>query len=268
MSERLDLYIVTNCGVKSRERAKQLIKNGLVSVNGKVCVKPSVLVDENSGVECRPDDMKFVGRGGLKLEHACDVFGLDLTGKVCADIGASTGGFTQCMLEHGAEFVYAVDVGHGQLDESLCNDSRVKNCEGVNARYLTADFFDRPVQFISGDLSFISLKLVIKSFCDCLCDSGEMVLLIKPQFEAGKQALNKKGIVKDRKDHVRVITELLGCFRAEGLAAEKITVSPVKGGDGNLEYLILLKNADMTADKLGQLNIKEFVNEAFDSFKD
>ena len=226
MSERLDLYIVTNCGVKSRERAKQLIKNGLVSVNGKVCIKPSVLVDENSGVECRPDDMKFVGRGGLKLEHACDVFGLDLTGKVCADIGASTGGFTQCMLEHGAEFVYAVDVGHGQLDESLCNDSRVKNCEGVNARYLTADFFDRPVQFISGDLSFISLKLVIKSLCDCLCDSGEMVLLIKPQFEAGKQALNKKGIVKDRKDHVRVITELLGCFRAEGLAAEKITISP------------------------------------------
>ncbi|MFR5050012.1 MAG: SAM-dependent methyltransferase [Ruminococcus bicirculans (ex Wegman et al. 2014)] len=103
-------------------------------------------------MKCRPDDMKFVGRGGLKLEHACDVFGLDLTGKVCADIGASTGGFTQCMLEHGAEFVYAVDVGHGQLDESLCNDSRVKNCEGVNARYLTADFFDRPVQFISGDL--------------------------------------------------------------------------------------------------------------------
>ena len=172
------------------------------------------------------------------------------------------------MLELGAEFVYAVDVGHGQLDESLCNDSRVKNCEGVNARYLTANFFDRPVQFISGDLSFISLKLVIKSLCDCLCDGGEMVLLIKPQFEAGKQALNKKGIVKDRKDHVRVITELLGCFRAEGLAAEKITISPVKGGDGNLEYLILLKNADMTADKLGQLNIKEFVNEAFDSFKD
>ena len=144
----------------------------------------------------------------------------------------------------------------------------MKNCEGVNARYLTADFFDRPVQFISGDLSFISLKLVIKSLCDCLCDGGEMVLLIKPQFEAGKQALNKKGIVKDHKDHVRVITELLGCFRAEGLAAEKITISPVKGGDGNLEYLILLKNADMTADKLGQLNIKEFVNEAFDSFKD
>lgn len=223
MSERLDVYIVTNCGVKSRERAKQLIKNGFVSVNGKVCVKPSILVDENDVVKCRPDDMKFV---------------------------------------------YAVDVGHGQLDESLCNDSRVKNCEGVNARYLTANFFDRPVQFISGDLSFISLKLVIKSLCDCLCDGGEMVLLIKPQFEAGKQALNKKGIVKDRKDHVRVITELLGCFRAEGLAAEKITISPVKGGDGNLEYLILLKNADMTADKLGQLNIKEFVNEAFDSFKD
>ena len=218
MSERLDVYIVTNCGVKSRERAKQLIKNGFVSVNGKVCVKPSILVDENDVVKCRPDDMKFVGRGGLKLEHACDVFGLDLTGKVCADIGASTGGFTQCMLEHGAEFVYAVDVGHGQLDESLCNDSRVKNCEGVNARYLTANFFDRPVQFISGDLSFISLKLVIKSLCDCLCDGGEMVLLIKPQFEAGKQALNKKGIVKDRKDHVRVITELLGCFREIGRA--------------------------------------------------
>lgn len=267
MSERLDVYITANCGVKSRERAKQLIKKGLVSVDGKVCTKPSALVDENNEVECSPDDMTFVGRGGLKLEHACNVFGLDLNGKVCADIGASTGGFTQCMLEHGAAFVYAVDVGHGQLDESLCSDSRVKNCEGVNARYLTADFFDKPVQFISGDLSFISLKLVIKPLYDCLCDSGEMVLLIKPQFEAGKQALNKKGIVKERKDHVRVITELLGCFRAEGLATEKITASPVKGGDGNLEYLILLKKAAMSEDKLGQFNIKEFVNEAFDSFR-
>ena len=267
MSERLDVYITANCGIKSRERAKQLIKKGLVSVDGKVCTKRSALVDENNEVECSPDDMTFVGRGGLKLEHACNVFGLDLNGKVCADIGASTGGFTQCMLEHGAAFVYAVDVGHGQLDESLCSDNRVKNCEGVNARYLTADFFDKPVQFISGDLSFISLRLVIKPLCDCLCDSGEMVLLIKPQFEAGKHALNKKGIVKERKDHVRVITELLGCFRAGGLAAEKITVSPVKGGDGNLEYLILLKKAAMSEDKLGQLNIKEFVNEAFDSFR-
>lgn len=140
MSERLDVYITANCGVKSRERAKQLIKKGLVSVDGKVCTKPSALVDENNEVECSPDDMTFVGRGGLKLEHACNVFGLDLNGKVCADIGASTGGFTQCMLEHGAAFVYAVDVGHGQLDESLCSDNRVKNCEGVNARYLTADF--------------------------------------------------------------------------------------------------------------------------------
>ncbi|WP_294101451.1 TlyA family RNA methyltransferase [uncultured Ruminococcus sp.] len=267
MSERLDVYITANCGIKSRERAKQLIKKGLVSVDGKVCTKPSALVDENNEVECSPDDMTFVGRGGLKLEHACNVFELDLNGKVCADIGASTGGFTQCMLERGAAFVYAVDVGHGQLDKSLCSDNRVKNCEGVNARYLTADFFDKPVQFISGDLSFISLKLVIKPLCDCLCNSGEMVLLIKPQFEAGKQALNKKGIVKERKDHVRVITELLGCFRAGGLAAEKITVSPVKGGGGNLEYLILLKKAAMSEDKLGQLNIKEFVNEAFDSFR-
>ena len=267
MSKRLDVYVAENCGIKSRERAKQLIKNGSVSVAGKVCTKPSAMVDENIAVECRPDDMKFVGRGGLKLEHACKVFGLDLKGKVCADIGASTGGFTQCMLEHGADFVYAVDVGHGQLDESLCQNEKVKNCEGVNARYLTADFFQKPVEFISSDISFISLKLVIKSLYECLCDNGEMVLLIKPQFEAGRNALNKKGIVKDRKDHIRVITELLACFHEVGLAAENITVSPVKGGDGNLEYLILLKKADMSADRLGMLNIKEFVNKAFDSFE-
>lgn len=263
MTNRLDVYITENCGIKSRERAKQLIKNGFVKVNGSVSTKPAMQVGDEDDIECLDDGMNFVGRGGLKLEHACEAFQLDLNNKVCADIGASTGGFTQCMLEHGAEFVYAIDVGHDQLDETLKSNVKVKNCEGVNARNLTADFFDKQISFISGDLSFISLKLVVPSLVNCLCDNGEIVLLIKPQFEAGKRALNKKGIVKAQNDHVRVLNELLSFFRASGLAVQGLAVSPIKGGDGNIEYLAYLKKCDLSNDKLGQLDLRSFVKEAF-----
>ena len=260
MSERLDLYIVTNCGVKSRERAKQLIKNGLVSVNGKVCIKPSVLVDENSGVECRPDDMKFVGRGGLKLEHACDVFGLDLTGKVCADIGASTGGFTQCMLEHGAEFVYAVDVGHGQLAWKLRNDERVVCMEKTNIRYVTPEDIDDKIEFASIDVSFISLTKVLPAVKELLTDSGEIVCLIKPQFEAGREKVGKKGVVRELSTHIEVVEMIVGYARSIGFRTLHLSYSPIKGPEGNIEYLLHISKDESKTDE--EFDIKALVEES------
>ncbi len=267
MSERLDVFLTLRGDVKSRERAKQLIKNGFVSVNGKECRKPAMSINVSDEVVCSDDGMCFVGRGGLKLDFACKAFQLDLYDMVCADIGASTGGFTQCMLEHGAKLVYAIDVGHGQLDESLCSDPNVINCEGVNARELTPEFFGRKLDFISGDLSFISLKLVTHALTECLKSGGDMVLLIKPQFEAGKQALNKKGIVKNQKDHIRVITELVQFFQLSGLTAKDLIASPVQGGDGNVEYLIYLNKSEPTVDFLNRFDVKSFVSDSFSRFK-
>ena len=264
MKERLDVLLVKRNLAASREKAKAIIMSGNVYVDNQKEDKPGTTFPEESKIEVRGHTLPYVSRGGLKLEKAMKEFQVSVEGKVCTDVGSSTGGFTDCMLQNGAEKVFAVDVGNNQLADKLRMDNRVISMENTDIREANIPLAD----FIGCDVSFISLTKIFESVYNILKDTGSGVFLIKPQFEAGKQALNKKGIVKDRKDHVRVITELLGCFRAEGLAAEKITISPVKGGDGNLEYLILLKNADMTADKLGQLNIKEFVNEAFDSFKD
>ncbi|SFB81105.1 TlyA family RNA methyltransferase [Ruminococcus albus] len=196
---RLDVYLTDNGISKSRERAKTMIKSGCVKLNGAVCTKPAAEVAEGDKVEADDSSFDYVGRGLIKLETAFQAFDLDIADLVCADIGASTGGFTQCMLKRGAKLVYAVDVGSGQLDPVLLNDDRVVNMEGVNARYLTpADFPERP-QFISVDLSFISLTQVMPALVSCLDNGGKMVVLIKPQFEAGKAALNKKGIVRDKK---------------------------------------------------------------------
>ncbi len=240
MPQRLDLYLVENGLARSRERAKLLIKSGSVLLNGKAAAKPSLIVTDNDNVEVLGDPVGYVGRGGLKLEHAFDQFTLDVTGRTAADIGASTGGFTECLLKLGAKKVYAVDVGHGQLDPSLKSDPRVVDMEGVNARYMTPDLFDERPSFLCGDLSFISLKLVIKPMLDCLSDDGELVLLIKPQFEAGRAALNKHGVVTDLKDHVRVINELTELFVQLGLTVCGLTYSAIKGSDGNTEYLVHL----------------------------
>lgn len=263
---RLDVYITENGLAKSRERAKKLIKNGKVLLNGKKCTKPSVEVSENDNISVDTIDEEMVGRGLLKLEKAFDAFNISIDGKVCADIGASTGGFTQCMLRHGASFVYAVDVGHGQLDLCLCNDSRVKNCEGVNARYLESSFFDVLPQFISVDLSFISLKLVIPALSKCICENGDIVVLIKPQFEAGKSALNKKGIVKNENDHIRVLNDLMSFFQKCGLNVEGLVPSSIKGGDGNIEYLTHLKKTNSVSKFMLDLDIKKFTNETFAFF--
>lgn len=262
---RLDIYLTEKNLINSRERGKRLIKDGKVTVNGVVCTKPSFEVNDEDdiSVENAPD---YVGRGLIKLETAFQTFKLDINNKICADIGASTGGFTQCMLRYGAKKVYAVDVGHGQLDSSLVSNPMVVNCEGVNARYLTADFFNEIPEFMGVDLSFISLTLVMPAITACLHSDGDLVVLIKPQFEAGKQALNKKGIVKNPKDHIRVLKTLFDFFVELGLTVNDAVPSAIRGGDGNIEYLAHLKKYAEIAHK--DININALVKSAFDGFSD
>lgn len=262
---RLDIYLTEKNLINSRERGKRLIKDGKVSVNGTVCTKPSFEVNDEDdiSIENVPD---YVGRGLIKLETAFKAFRLDINNKVCADIGASTGGFTQCMLRYGAKKVYAIDVGHNQLDSTLVSNPMVVNCEGVNARYLTVDFFDESPEFMGIDLSFISLTLVMPAITACLHKDGDIVVLIKPQFEAGKQALNKKGIVKNPKDHIRVLETLFAFFEKLGLTVNDAVTSAIKGGDGNIEYLAhLKKSTEITHENI---DIKALVKSAFDGFSE
>lgn len=259
---RLDLYLTEHGLAKSRERAKAMIKAGCVSIDGRVCEKPSSEVSDNAAVSVDDSGFSYVGRGLIKLETAFQAFSLDITNMVCADIGASTGGFTQCMLRRGARLVYAVDVGHGQLDESLANDPRVVNMEGVNARSLTSQSFGEQPEFISVDLSFISLTLVIPALAGCLKNSGSMAVLIKPQFEAGKSALNKKGIVRDKKDHIRVLQGMISLFESCGLTVTGIAPSAIRGGDGNREYLACLEKRDEV--RTAMIDVKRLVETAFE----
>ena len=261
---RIDVFLVENGYAKSRVRAKELIKNGKVTVNDKICSKASYEVKEHDEVDCEADDLMFVSRGGLKLSKAFDVFSIDVKDKVCADIGASTGGFTQCLLNHGARSVYAVDVGHGQLDESLLNDKRVLNYEGMNARCLDNKYFDPKPSFVSIDVSFISLELIISSVSSILSDDGEIVALVKPQFEAGKEALNKKGIVKDKKIHEKVLRNVTAAFEKNDLFVCAAAFSAITGGDGNIEYLL---HVSKKSDKSDLFYIKCVVNDAFEFFK-
>lgn len=237
--KRLDAYLVGSGLTSSREKAKRLILDGKVTVNGKAVTKPSTQVEDTDSVSLAEGE-RYVGRGALKLVGAFEEFGTDVKGLVCADIGASTGGFTQVMLERGASRVYAVDVGHGQLADELLADSRVVNCEGVNVRFLTGDFFKEPVRFAAVDLSFISLTQTLPAVAAALAEDAELAVLIKPQFEAGRQALNKHGIVRDRRVHERVLTSMLVFFDSLELSAAGLIASPVSGGDGNIEYLAQL----------------------------
>ncbi|EXM37787.1 hemolysin [Ruminococcus albus SY3] len=258
---RLDVYLTENGISKSRERAKTMIKSGCVKLNGAVCSKPAAEVGEGDTVEADDSSFDYVGRGLIKLETAFQAFKLDINGLVCADIGASTGGFTQCMLKRGAKLVYAVDVGRDQLDKILLEDDRVVNMEGVNARYLTSSDFPEKPQFISVDLSFISLTQVMPALVSCLDNGGKMVVLIKPQFEAGKAALNKKGIVRDKKDHLRVLRDMTAFFTSCGLSVVGIVPSGITGGDGNREYLAYLINDGRAA--AASIDLKKLVDNAF-----
>lgn len=239
---RLDIELVSRGLARSRERAKEMIKSGSVTVNGKKASKPSVDVAEGDLIESFEEEL-YVGRGALKLEKAAEEFSLDFSGKICIDIGASTGGFTDFMLQNRAAKVYAVDVGHGQLAESLRRDSRVINAEGIDIREVSADFFGGQADFICTDVSFISLKKIIPKIYELLKENACAAVLIKPQFEAGRSDIGKHGIVKDRRVHERVLAEIDEFAVLAGFCPEQYTFSPVKGGSGNIEYLVKLVKA-------------------------
>lgn len=238
---RLDQYLVAKGFAGGRDAAKRLIADGEVTVNGTDNVKPSLDICDDDTVSVL-NTLRYVSRGGLKLEKALEVFGIDVTGLCCLDIGASTGGFTDCLLQHGARYVYAVDVGHGQLAPSLRTDKRVKCTEGYNIRNAAPDDFDTPIDFICTDVSFISLKLVIPVVKLLLSPGGKAVLLIKPQFECGKKDIGKGGIVRDKKIQTRVTEEIRQCALDSGFDVAGLIPSPISGGSGNTEYLIALDN--------------------------
>ncbi len=235
---RLDVYLANTGLAKSRSRAAQLISGGFVSVNGKVITKSSYDTAETDEITLLGEEHQYVGRGGMKLEGALTRFSVDVTGFVCADVGASTGGFTDCLLQRGASHVYAIDSGHGQLDPKLANDSRVTNLEGCNARYLTIDLLGEPCNCAVSDLSFISQTLVLPAVSGILTDGAVYIALIKPQFECGKEAVGRGGLVKDKKQHIAAIRRVIACAAKNGLAPCGIMKSPITGGDGNTEFLM------------------------------
>ncbi len=259
--KRLDVAAAERGLASSREKAKRLIADGKITVNGAVVTKPAFAVSDSDELAALESE-KYVGRGAYKLIGAFEAFPIDVRGKICADIGASTGGFTQVLLENGAQLVYAVDIGHGQLAQSLAQDSRVRNIEGVNARYMQPEIFDSLPQFMCCDLSFISLTQVLTQMAASLTDGGEIVALIKPQFEAGKAALNKNGLVRGKKDHIRTLDTLCAFFAQMGLSLRGLTNSPICGGDGNIEYLAHLEKSDVPSKSF---DIKKIVDIAFEN---
>lgn len=237
---RLDLYLTEKGLAKSRSKAQAAISEGRVSVNGQKITKPSFDVSGNEDIDV-VDDNRFVSRAGEKLAHALTEFGLDVSGLTALDIGASTGGFTDCLLQNGAKSVYALDVGSAQLDEKLRNDERVTVIENFNARYARRGDFDKDIDFICMDVSFISQSLIYSACADILPVGRQMVTLIKPQFEAGKSNIGKGGIVKDKDGKVlfEILQRLDATARQYGFERVGLTDSPILGGDGNREYLAL-----------------------------
>ena len=241
MKKRLDVLLVEKGLASSREKAKAVIMSGIVYVDGSREDKAGSTFDEELPIEVRGTTLRYVSRGGLKLEKAVEAFSLDLQGKKCLDVGSSTGGFTDCMLQNGASQVYAVDVGHGQLDWKLRNDERVVCMEKTNFRYMQPDAIEDRLDFISCDVSFISLTLILPPAYELLKEGAYMVCLIKPQFEAGREKVGKKGVVRDREVHEEVINNVFGFAAEAGFYVCGLEYSPVRGPEGNIEYLLYLK---------------------------
>jgi 23S rRNA (cytidine1920-2'-O)/16S rRNA (cytidine1409-2'-O)-methyltransferase len=240
MRERIDKLLVDRDLADSRTKAQALIMAGAVLVDEQLVRKPSELFDNNSNIRIKDDaTSRYVGRGGIKLEAALREFKIDVGGLLCLDVGASTGGFTDCLLQHGAQRVVAVDVGHNQLDWKIRNDSRVEVREGVNARYLKPEDFDGPFDLATIDVSFISLTKILPAVVPLLTDQGRIIALIKPQFEVGKGEVGKGGIVKDPALHQRVIKEVNAVAEVLGLKVRAVIESPTRGADGNVEFLAL-----------------------------
>ena len=241
MKKRLDLLMVERALAPSREKAKAYIMSGDVYVDGQKEDKAGTMFKEDVKIEVRGNTLPYVSRGGLKLEKAMNNFGVSLDGKVCMDVGASTGGFTDCMLQNGAVKVYSIDVGYGQLDWKLRNDPRVVCMEKTNIRYVLPENIQEPAQFSSIDVSFISLTKVLLPVRNLLTEDGEIVCLIKPQFEAGREKVGKKGVVRDPAVHLEVIEKVIDYAATIAMEPCHLSFSPIKGPEGNIEYLLHLK---------------------------
>lgn len=264
MKERLDVILVRRGYAASREKAKALLMAGNVFVDNQREDKAGTLFDEEKiKIEVKGRPLPYVSRGGLKLERAIGQFPIMLQDKVCMDIGASTGGFTDCMLQNGAGKVYAIDVGHGQLDWKLRSDGRVVCMEKTNFRYVTEENIREPIDFASVDVSFISLTKILIPARKLLRQGGEMVCLIKPQFEAGRDKVGKKGVVRDRKVHVEVVRRIVDYADMIGFSVKGLTYSPIKGPEGNIEYLMWLEKRAEISEEI--LNMSE--KEAIDAFR-
>lgn len=240
---RLDQFLCQNGLVQSRERAKALVMAGIVFVNEQKADKPGDMIDPAAKVEVRGHDIGYVSRGGLKLEKAMQAFPLSPSGKVCMDIGASTGGFTDCMLQNGAVKVYAVDVGYGQLAWSLRTDERVVNMERTNIRHVTPEMLAEPVEFFSVDVSFISLKHIFPVAALISAPEAAGVCLVKPQFEAGREKVGKKGVVREAETHREVIFAAAEYAHASGFSVLGLEHSPIKGPEGNIEFLMFVQKS-------------------------
>ena len=238
--KRLDLLLFEKGLVKSREKARALIMEGVVSVNGAPVTKAGAMCAEDADILIREDTVPFVSRGGLKLEKAVRTFPITLEHVRAADIGASTGGFTDCMLQHGASHVYAIDVGYGQLDWKLRTDERVTVMERTNARYMEPSWFEDPLDFASIDVSFISLSKILPALLPCLREGGQVAALIKPQFEAGRKEVGKNGVVRDEAVHASVIRSVLAFSLEDGFHVRGLSYSPITGPKGNIEFLLYL----------------------------
>lgn len=237
MKERLDVLLVERNLASSREKAKAIIMSGVVFVEGQKEDKAGSMFSPQVSIEVRGNTLPYVSRGGWKLEKALKVFPICLESKVCTDVGSSTGGFTDCMLQNGAQKVYAIDVGRGQLDWKLRQNSKVVSMEKTNIRYITPEDFEEVIDFSSVDVSFISLRKVLLPIYQYLKEDGEIVALIKPQFEAGREKVGKKGVVRERTTHYQVLEEVIGFAKEIGLFLLGLDFSPIRGPEGNIEYL-------------------------------
>ena len=263
MKKRLDVLLVEQGLADSREKAKAIIMSGIVYVDNNKEDKAGTTFEETAKVEVRGNTLKYVSRGGLKLEKAMNNFGVTLDGKVCMDVGASTGGFTDCMLQNGAVKVYSVDVGHGQLAWKLRNDERVVCMEKTNIRYVTPEDIDDRVEFASIDVSFISLTKVLPAVKELMPENGEIVCLIKPQFEAGREKVGKKGVVRELSTHIEVVQMIVDYVRNNGFRTLDLSYSPIKGPEGNIEYLLYMTKDESREN--AEFDIKALVSESHDT---
>lgn len=265
MKERLDVLLVKRNLAASREKAKAIIMSGNVYVEGQKEDKPGTTFPEESVIEVRGHTLPYVSRGGLKLEKALKEFDVTVDGKTCTDVGSSTGGFTDCMLQNGAVRVFAIDVGRGQLDWKLRQDDRVVCMEKTNIRYVTPEDIGEPIDFSSIDVSFISLTKVLMPIRNYLTENGQIVALIKPQFEAGREKVGKKGVVREKSTHIEVVTSIIQYASANGFHVLDLTFSPIKGPEGNIEYLVHLEKCEGCGNVSEKAEVGRIVDEAFES---